>query len=124
MTLASPLFVPTAMADALPVFKSRWWYSDKRLDARPVIWSLDNRPEEWVLLGPGKDHERLCHMPSDHKLWTRGLIKGDLQARCSCSGRGWQIFQRASLRRAMNRWIRKHGARPALAEQFAAHFVH
>ena len=32
-----------------PVFKWRWWYSDKCLDIRPVLWSLRNHPEEWEM---------------------------------------------------------------------------
>jgi len=32
-----------------PVFKWRWWYSDDRLDIRPVLWSLRNHPEEWEI---------------------------------------------------------------------------
>lgn len=52
-------FLPAAVAAAinnvavkpkpLPTFKPRWWYNPRRLDARPVIWSLYNRPEEWTV---------------------------------------------------------------------------
>src|SRR5690348_2170400 len=38
---------PKAEARPLPIFKRRWWHSKNKLDARPMIWSLYNHPEEW-----------------------------------------------------------------------------
>ena len=51
----------------LPVFKREWWHSAVRLDARPVIWSLKNRPQDWSVAP--RSHTfgwYLNHTPSDH----------------------------------------------------------
>lgn len=37
----------TAEPPKLPTFEPRWWHKPGRLDARPVMWSLRNRPDEW-----------------------------------------------------------------------------
>src|SRR5258708_16177680 len=50
----------------LPTFEPRWWYRADRLDARPVIWSLKNRPEEWTVNYGGRPHYYLKHHPTNH----------------------------------------------------------
>lgn len=50
--------VPTK--PATPVFGPRW-HSRSRLDIRPVLWSLRNRPEEWQ-----QGEYTLIHAPSKH----------------------------------------------------------
>lgn len=32
-----------------PTFKERWWHSKSRIDIRPVVWSIRNRPDDWEL---------------------------------------------------------------------------
>ncbi len=108
-----------------PVFKARWWYSSERLDARPVIWSLDHRAHEWGVDFPGTSYETLRHKPSRHEMYSgRGMLKGMMQAECSCSGRPWQLGQRKAVCQAIDRWRAAHGVDGrSLSEQFSAHFI-
>ncbi len=126
LALLAPL-LPAKIDSAvqmLPQFKPRWWYRRGRLDARPVIWSLDHRPEEWKLNYPGELHENLLHLPSKHYLYSAPVIvMGRLVADCSCQGRDWQIFQTLGVRRAIRRWLSAHGGSVTLADQFRGHFI-
>lgn len=66
-----------------PVFGPRW-HSHSRLDIRPVLWSLRNRPEEW-----SQTEYTLRHDPSGHEFWIAngfwfyGLYGSD--DNCSCT---------------------------------------
>lgn len=125
---------------ALPVFTPRWWHKPNRLDARPVIWSLRNRPQDWKITDRTARPDSLrwrptsmIHTPSNHMFWTWHLGTPRLyDARCSCndqSDRGrFQPFQNRAFKDAVTWWLRNHGPKnPAdLAvdqQQFASHFV-
>lgn len=107
----------------LPTFKRRWWFKRDRLDARPVIWSLYNRPDDWEQTS----QYRLTHKPSRHVFWVgNGYgFYGLYEANCSClstSNRGrFQPFQQRAFHRAFLTWrtpqLREN------ADHFAAHFV-
>jgi hypothetical protein len=128
---------------ALPIFEPEWWFSRWRLDARPVIWSLLNHPEEWKETSPGV----MFHTPSLHEFrlgydrLSRPL--GLLHAQCSChtdTTNHFQHFQDRAVRRAWRRWkeidqstigtkmVVGSAKQPYLGEykpnHFAAHFVH
>lgn len=109
----------------LPVFKPLPWFRDDRLDARPVAWSLRNRPDDWDEATPGYT---IRHKPSDHTFWIwNGKGYYSLYAAdCSCTTRSdrgrFQRFQQGIFHRAYRHWLR-HRPPPVDAEQFAAHFV-
>lgn len=118
-----------AVADAdtkpaeLPTFRPRWWHREDRLDARPVMWSLRNRPEEWEWR-----HQpyTITHRPSKHTFWVgNGWGFYSLyDADCSCTrSRGrFQRFQQGAFGRAFRQWRRQQA--PIIDQaQFAAHFV-
>jgi hypothetical protein len=90
----------------MPNFQPKSWYSPNLLDARPMVWSLLNRPEEWRLDGGGT---YLIHVPSGHYFFTsaeNGYRPANL-SNCGCSTvRGYQKFQVSSVRRAMEHWMR------------------
>src|SRR4051812_43776307 len=79
-----PATVETTEAPTLPTFASRWWYRPDRLDARPVAWSLRNRPEDW-----GWQHEgiTIVRKPSEHVFWVANgpMFHGLYDANCSCN---------------------------------------
>lgn len=133
-------FVPTPPAAmqaedkpkaALPVFGRRL-HSRNRLDIRPVLWSLKNRPEEWV-----EDRFTITHKPSKHEFWTGngyffyGLYSTG-ERHCSCQaveGGRFSLIQKAQFAWALMRWRWTYGANLARAElgrtneQFANHFI-
>ena len=120
--------------EKLPEFKPRWWYSPDRLDARPVVWSLKNRPHEWnwrnyALDGspPTYSDMMLTHVPSQHHFWIGSAPyhypRLDDDTICSCatlSGR-WQMWQNPALRKAIREWVAQK--RGNVFENFASHFV-
>lgn len=133
----------------LPTFKPRWWYSDQRFDARPVVWSLRNRPEEWEAVdssfssGPGwspvtgRYPDGLRHKPSghifryfgDHAQRLVSAVSPSDGTVCSClnqaSDRKPQLGQRVRLWSAMWDWVEWKNPRPTVDHRhFASHFVH
>jgi hypothetical protein len=112
----------------LPTFKPRWWYSSQRLDARPVAWSLINRPEdwEWGRYPNGEDGRLIIlHKPSVHEFWVgsgRGFYRLH-SADCGCSStRGrFQHFQQGLFHRAFTQWQDAHSNYDTA--HFADHFV-
>jgi hypothetical protein len=132
MLAFAPAVIPTTKSDAdttpaLPTFKPRWWYEPDRLDARPVIWSLRNRPQEWEALHRGI-FLRVRHKPSGHAfvadICDTGLEDGN---RCGCarSTGKFQIFQNWAFRRAA-RAFRDLPENQSHHDpvHFASHFVH
>lgn len=114
---------------AMPVFKPRWWRSKTRLDIRPVLWSLRNRPEEWR-----QDEYTIVHMPSRHEFWTaNGFFAYSLYRSngCSCQrarGGGFSLLQKFEFSAAWSKWIYWDRSRQAataseINAQFAAHFL-
>lgn len=124
---------------ALPVFKRRWWFRDDRLDARPVIWSLENRPEEWEVDRRSRPLT-ITHLPSKHEfwvgmggyhLWRAPNLDG---TSCGCLGlthsgeTRFQRFQQVAFRRAYRNWLAWNRERrapevSARNNQFASHFI-
>ena len=123
--MAAPAKADVETQPPLPTFKPRWWYDPNRLDARPVIWSLENRPEEWECHRPGIFlHVR--HKPSGHDFVADTVDTGLVDdSRCGCrsltNGR-FQIFQSWLFRHAANALdeSRRAARDPA---HFASHFV-
>lgn len=112
----------------LPNFKRRWWYSERRLDARPVIWSLKNHPEEWRYRFQSRDM-LITHSPSRHSVWFLFHMGYRLDADgCSCSTRNkWQRFQLFSVGRAVRAWRRweaRQNPTESIDVQFRSHFIH
>jgi hypothetical protein len=109
---------------ALPVFKPRWWFRKDRLDARPVVWSLLNRPDDWIWSSSA--HCVIVHKPSLHEFWVgNGRESYRLyRADCGCSSEGghFQHFQQGIFHRAFLSWQERQTPR-LNAEHFAAHFV-
>lgn len=111
----------------LPTFKPRWWYRNDRLDARPVIWSLKNRPEEWEP-ADRRPHWMLKHKPSGHVFRIAfGPARLVAPTDCGClqnSVGRFQRFQSWRLKWAAAEWISKNETPPVDHEQFANHFIH
>ena len=108
---------------ALPSFNPRWWYRSDRLDARPVIWSLKNRPEDWE---QGEYPWLIRHHPTGH-VFSMIPVRLVGPEDCSCVHRSnqgrFQLFQCFALERAI--WRKLHPPRPPIDhEQFSAHFVY
>lgn len=119
-TIAVPYI---AERPSLPDFKPRWWYRSDRLDARPVIWSLYNHPEEWEWQHVGY---RINHKPSSHMFWVangRGYYRLDsVGVPCGCLSAGgyFQMFQQIAFHKAFTWW----STRAMDSERFADHFIH
>lgn len=112
-----------------PTFGRRW-HSWSRIDIRPVLWSLRNRPEEWH-----QDGYTLVHKPSKHGFWTGngfwfyGLYDSN---NCSCTSRPShgrfsliQKFQFGLARRTVARLerTRANAELVGINSQFAEHFL-
>ena len=132
IAVANALSVAEQQEPGLPIFKRRRWFKDNRLDARPVAWSLRNRPEDWEY--PADSRRRLIHKPSKHEFWvSKWNVDGYgfyrlLEANCSCMSRSergkFQPFQQGLFGRAYKHWRRQYDKSNGVdAEQFAAHFV-
>ena len=130
-----------APAPQPPVFKRRWWYSDHKHDGRPVLWSIENRPQDWEALDhqlapiqPNTDRDAYYfrHKPSKHVFrvfpYGRGFSLDD-STRCGCShSSDFQWFHAGALRRAYHKWTVAHGIDSASrhrrgAARFQSHFV-
>jgi len=124
LSFLAPLAALAAPAkiDEKPTFAPRWWYSKRRLDARPVIWALANRPADFRWQTEGLT---LVHTPSKHVFWTGSHNVGLYDAECSCStetnGR-FQRFQVRGFRRAVRAWRLAQNPHYDPAH-FAAHFT-
>jgi hypothetical protein len=138
-----------AKASSRPSFKPRFWYHRNRLDARPVIWSMDNHPEEWEaysIWSNGKDRVTgrrnwyqlgyMLHIPSNHKFCVDrgstaylasapGLEPGS-ECGCRSASRGrLQPFHSMAIKDAASRWFDKKFPEPVLDhEHFKSHFLH
>lgn len=99
----------------MPTFKWKWWYSSDRLDARSVIWSLENRPEEWEM--PSYSSISVQHKPSAHRF----SIYGGMSADCGCSQLRFQWGQRKRLGKAVTAFIRRQNT--ITQHQFQNHFL-
>lgn len=111
-----------------PTFGRRW-HSWSRLDIRPVLWSLRNRPEEWQ-----QTEFTLLHKPSRHEFWTANgfffyaLYRAD---GCSCTrarGGAFSLIQKFQFGAARRRVARMERARMSaeligINAQFAGHFL-
>lgn len=114
-----------------PDFTSkRRWHSRDRLDIRPVLWSLRNRPEDWKADG----HYTLDHKPSHHEFWiANGFFFYSLYRTDDCSCHltregSFSLIQKVQFGRACAAWRRwnRTNENSALAEvnrQFANHFI-
>jgi len=102
-----PAAQETVPAPVLPTFRPRWWYRNYRLDARPVAWSLRNRPEDWRWNTEGIT---LRHVPSDHVFWIANGSYSLYTANCSCQKNTRGRFQRFQalfvFRPAYRYWLR------------------
>lgn len=112
-------------APALPTFVPRWWHRRDRLDARPVAWSLRNRPQDWEWR---TEDTTIVHKPSKHVFWVgNGPMSYRLyDADCSCTTTRGK-FQRMQARwvfgSAYQHWRTNHARAQFNPEHFAAHFV-
>lgn len=128
--------LPDADPACLPVFQPHWWHRQDRLDARPVVWSLYNRPEDWEwkrYYGDVVSDAILVHKPSKHEFWVAtGIGFYRLHdANCSChrDTAGWfQRFQQYAFHRAFRHWRRTYDPQTRglqlIKAQFASHFVY
>lgn len=112
-------------APALPSFTPRWWYRSDRLDARPVAWSLRNRPQDWRWR---TENITLEHVPSRHVFWVGNgpMFYGLHEADCSCKstrGRFQRLQARFVFGPAYRHWRNNHGRPRHDPVHFAAHFV-
>lgn len=102
-----------------------------RLDIRPVVWSLLNKPEDWKW---GYNNYTIYHVKSNHQFWvTSGPYRLYGADHCSCQqvadGTGFSIAQRYKFGvafRAWKRWERTQRVVPrveAINKEFRQHFV-
>lgn len=111
-------------APELPVFKPRFWFKPGLLDARPVAWSLVNRPEDWRW---GNGRYTILHIPSKHEFWVSngpGYYYLYSTERCSCEhgARGkFQKYQQKLFHKAFVHWQENHAVIDR--DQFASHFI-
>lgn len=80
-----PKAEPEVTRAVMPVFKRRWWQG-KKLDHRPVVWSLRERPEEWRIDMSGNQMTQAFHRPSTHsfRLDMGPWVKLYSSNECSC----------------------------------------
>lgn len=108
------------------VFAPRWWFRLGRLDPRPVIWSLETAPNDWIVESVGRC---IVHRKSGHRMSTRWWLGYVMHSDyCGCSQRRWQSFYKAALGNAINRRLRIHSAEQRAVDQrdsamFASHFL-
>jgi hypothetical protein len=110
-----------------PMFGRRW-HSFSRLDIRPVLWSLRNRPEEWE-----QNEFTIVHKPSKHEFWiANGFWFYSLyRADCSCTkaaGGKFSYIQKVQFsfaRRAVAALerARRNAELAQINVQFAEHFT-
>lgn len=117
----------------MPEFRPKWYFSDSKVDARPMLWSLENCPEDWEPIGYHNPKPAnwsavygLRHKPSNHTLYGIKYLP-TLRADCGCNGREFQPFQVGKVRLACRRWLDSNGFGPeaeaeARRQQFRAHF--
>lgn len=90
---------------AVPQWSPKWWYDLKKLDGRPIIWSLKNRPDDWSI---DSGNCVLTHKPSDHQFWVyMGQFYLWHTPGCGCQRGTDTYFQRGQhfrLRWALRRW--------------------
>lgn len=110
----------------IPRFGRRW-HSWSRLDIRPVLWSLRNRPGEWE-----QGEYTLTHRPSKHEFWTaNGFLFYSLYRTegCSCQSVRYgkfSLIQKFQFSMARIGWRWRNPQSPRMAEinaQFAEHFI-
>lgn len=136
--LAEPQATAVESTHALPTFEPRWWHSANKLDARPMIWSLYNRPQDWEFIPVGYPFFR--HKPSGHSFYASRMDSPSPIAKyrlansegCSCAmtTKRYQRFQSWFVGRAYHHWRKTywnpthvHPAQEKVRNQFAAHFV-
>lgn len=107
-----------------PIYAPRWWYSRGRHDARPIAWSLRNRPQDWSIRhADGGDFAYLTHKPSNHvfRVGSNQVPVLERRTSCDCSYiQKYQQFQRRDLRKAYLHFLTKDGT---MATHFAEHFI-
>lgn len=100
----------------MPEFKKKWWHRSDRLDVRPVIWSMENRPEEWERYG-SVSAISVQHKPSNHVF----NIYGRMHTTCGCSQLLFQWGQTKRLGKAVTAFIRRQTV--ITQHQFRNHFL-
>jgi hypothetical protein len=106
-----------------PVFKRRWWFKQTRIDARPVVWSLRHRPEDWET--HERDGDRIKHKPSGYTLVLRDGIPNRMWDKTCDDVRYFQSFQKYGLLSAYEDWKKHRGCGTPFTnpDRFAAMFV-
>lgn len=112
-----------------PTFKARWWHRHNRIDVRPVIWSLINKPQDWKLSRPyyyWRGHI-ITHVTTRHDFRvgkTPFSCRMDDTTRCECqrqsNGGRFQPFQKLAFWMAAKSFISKH--EKVDQNHFANHF--
>lgn len=106
---------------------SQWYHNPKwRLDIRPMLWSLYNKPEEWT-----QTTYRLTHNPSCHAVYfSNGWPFYELFGQqCDCETRKLSLGQKWQLRRAVAGWrstvgrVRSEVEQVKINQRFASHFI-
>jgi hypothetical protein len=117
-----------AGSDNFPTLRPR--RNKRRLDLRPAIWSLRNRPEEWKMSLPGYI---VIHIPSDHRFWISfgSYAMPYLTGECSCeeipSRNAPSFIDRWNFMLAFRAWRKGRLNRESdgmvnINRQFASHF--
>ncbi len=102
------------------------WHSRNRLDIRPVLWSLRNRPQEWR-----RGNYTLDHIPSGHRFWiANGFFHYSLYEANGCSCRRenhdghFSLIQKIEFGAAYKAWRKsREPDRAQINAQFASHFI-
>lgn len=125
MPAAAPVAKAITAEPKMPTFKPRFWYDPNKLDARAMIWSLDNRPQDWEHSGE-PSYGYFTHIPSGHRFldhtWYQGGVLSNTD--CDCSSRSqYQFGHTRAVKNAMRKLFDRTVNAWAINEQFANHFI-
>lgn len=135
LAFLAPMPVALDAKPKLPTFTKGWrfWWSDTRLDARPVIWSLYNHPEEWEVENDTPGYRTtIIHKPSRHVFVVGRFLDGEKTRlrdshSCSCISLGTHFHtgQATSFKRAARKMVLgpyRAANRVETLKQFISHF--
>jgi hypothetical protein len=119
----------------MPDFRKGWrfWWRASRLDARPVIWSLRNNPQDWTVERDDSYHRTIIrHVPSQHEFvvgsfrqseYTRLLYSNG----CSCHDATYfHTWQATPFKMAAHKYVLNQHRDKTLSNrdtQFRSHFA-
>lgn len=125
-----PALTKSTTPPAMPEWQSLRYSKKQRLDIRPVLWSLRNKPQDWEWQ---RGRDTIGHIPSGHSFWVYSMdyhLHNSTQCSCTQAREGrFSFIQRRQFGRAFaswRRWQKKQFATPrieAINKEFRQHFI-